>query len=390
MTFSFNFGECLGAAVAWTAKHKKIELTSVTAHMHRPTLGVIGRAPSVRRVQFSPQELFGAMARCSHLHPINPDAVTPESESCRHLVAHHVDERPADFSILASAKRLKDFSRAHLMGVIGGGIAYLQMIRDGYVWCDHFENLTLSGAAPTKRSPDFVFSRPGHSDVAITESKATHGSWRKPFGRSVRKGYVEQVAPYLGMQLSGATASHGFAIGSWMTSSTRAELMIDHTAVPAPATPSDDVPSDPTAIKRGNYLTVLALMFGASVAQGVRAGTWPSPDTTFIVANWLGRQWVVGSYSPFQTATGPIEEEYLGDGVAEPWILQTNVFALERTIADVVLRSLIGSGEAADPLATSVRSTMGSMPMRGHRGALFIPMDSLSSAKRRTSRTFRS
>jgi len=291
------------------------------------------------------------MARCSHLHPMNPDAVTPESESCRHLVAHHVDERPDNFSILASAKRLKDFSRTHLMGVVGGGIAYLQMIQDGYVWCDHFENLTLSGAAPTKRSPDFVFSRPGHSDVAIAESKATHGSWRKPFGRSVRKGYVEQVAPYLGMQLSGATASHGFAIGSWMTSPTCAELMIDHTAISAPATPPGDVPTDPTFVKRGNYLTVLALMFGASVARGARAGTWPSPDTTFVVASWLGREWVVGSYNSSQTAAVLIEEGYLGKGVAEPWMLQTNAFALERAIADVVLRSLDDAGGAANLLA---------------------------------------
>lgn len=336
--------------MTWTAKQKKIELTSITGHKHRPTPGVTGRAPSVQQIQFSPQELFGAMARCSNLHPINPDAVTPESESCRHLVAHHVDERSNDFSILASAKRLKDFSRTHLMGVVGGGIAYLQMIRDGYVWCDHFENLALLGSAPTKRSPDFVFSRPGLPDVAITESKATHGSWRKPFSRSVRKGYVEQVAPYLGMQLSGATASHGFAIGSWMTSPTRAELMIDHTAVPAPTTPPGDVPSDPTAVKRGNYLTVLALMFGASVARGARAGTWPFPDTTFIVANWLGREWVVGSYSPFQ-AVVLIEDEYLADGSVEPWMLQTNAFALERSIADVVLRSLGGAGDGADPLA---------------------------------------
>ncbi|WP_156951941.1 hypothetical protein [Bradyrhizobium sp. WSM1743] len=80
---------------------------------------MIGRAPSIRQIQFSPLELFGAMARCSHLHPVNPDAVTLESESCRHLIAHHVDERPDEFSLLASAKRLKDFSRSHLVGIVG-------------------------------------------------------------------------------------------------------------------------------------------------------------------------------------------------------------------------------------------------------------------------------
>ncbi|MBR1252272.1 hypothetical protein JQ634_00985 [Bradyrhizobium sp. AUGA SZCCT0240] len=338
--------------MAWIAKHKKIELTSVTGHSHRPIPGVIGRAPGIRQIQFSPLELFGAMARCSHLHPINPDAVTFESESCRHLIAHHVDERPDEFSLLASAKRLKDFSRSHLVGVVGAGVAYLQMIRDGYVWCDHFENQLLLETALTKRSPDFVFSRPDNADVAITESKATHGSSRKQFGRSVENGYVEQVEPYLGMQISGATVSHGFAIGSWMTSPTRAELVIDHTAVPVLATPPDDVPSNPTAVKRGNYLTVLALMFGSAAARGARDGTWPSPGTVFVVADWLGRQWIIASNNPVQPATVGIEERFLDTGSADPAILQTNVFALERNIANVVLRSLVGAGEAADALAT--------------------------------------
>ena len=40
-----------------------------------------------------------------------------------------------------------------LVGVVGAGVAYLQMIRDGYVWCDHFENQLLLQTAPTKRSP---------------------------------------------------------------------------------------------------------------------------------------------------------------------------------------------------------------------------------------------
>lgn len=338
--------------MAWTAKHKKIELTSVTGHSHRPIPGVIGRTPSIRQIQFSPLELFGAMARCSHLHPINPDAVTLESESCRHLIAHHVDEQPDEFSLLASVKRLKDFSRTHLVGVVGAGVAYLQMIRDGYVWCDHFENQLLLQTAPTKRSPDFVFSRPNHPDVAITESKATHGSSRKQFGRSVANGYVEQVEPYLGMQISGATVSHGFAIGSWMTSPTRAELVIDHTAVPVLVTPPDDVPSDPTAVKRGNYLTVLALMFGSEAARGARDGTWPSPDTAFVVADWLGKQWIIGSHNPVWFGAVGIEERFLDYGSADPAMLWTSVFALERNIANVVFRSLVGAGEAVGPFAT--------------------------------------
>lgn len=212
--------------MVWTSKDKRIRLTTVVPNPPISKAGINGRAPDIKEIHFTPQELFGAMARCSHLHPVNPGGVTFESEGCRHLIAQHVDDQGDDFFIRPSAKRLKDFSRTHLVGVVGAGIAYLQMIQDGYVWCDHFENLTCAGPPPTKRAPDFVFNRPGETDVAITESKATHGSSLKQFSNTVRSGYREQVAPYLGYDLSGAIASHGFSIGSWMKSQTRAELIV--------------------------------------------------------------------------------------------------------------------------------------------------------------------
>lgn len=237
------------------------------------------------------------------------------------------------------------------MGVVGGGIAYLQMIRDGYVWCDHFENLPLSGSAPTKRSPDFVFSRPGRADVAIAESKATHGTTLKSFTGRVGKGYLEQVEPYLGMTLGGAPASHGFTIGSWMTSPTGAQLVIDHTAVPSGPTPLGTDPGDATAIKRGNYLTVCALMFGADAAYGARVGVWPTSKTAFIVAGWLGREWVVGSYDNFHRTAVLTKNTNLDKEVPKPSVLPTNLFALERGIADLVFDSLASSEDGANPLA---------------------------------------
>src|ERR1700735_3640632 len=53
-----------------------------------------------------------------------------------------------------------------------------------------------------------------------------------------------------------------------------------------------------------------------------------------------------------RAATIGIEERFLDDGSADLGTLQTNIFALERNIADVVLRSLVGAGEKADTLAT--------------------------------------
>jgi len=91
----------------------------------------------VSHIQFTPEELFGAMARCSYLHPVDPGAVTFESEGCRHLIAQHVDDQADDFFILPTVRRLKDFSRTHLVGIVGAGIAYLQTSSSGsmrWIW----------------------------------------------------------------------------------------------------------------------------------------------------------------------------------------------------------------------------------------------------------------
>src|SRR5688572_15937133 len=100
---------------------KTIELKSVTAHRPRAKPGIRGRAPSVSEIRFTPDELFGAMARCSHLHPVDAGAVTFESEGCRHLLSQHVDDQADHFAILPTARRLKDFSRTHMVGVVGAG-----------------------------------------------------------------------------------------------------------------------------------------------------------------------------------------------------------------------------------------------------------------------------
>lgn len=335
--------------MAWTWKNKWIATEMVRSHVAPTHPAVKGRAPGVSAISFTPQELFGAMARTSHLHLIDPEAVTSESECFRHLVARHVDEDADDFSILQSAKGLKDYSRSHMVGVTGDGIAYLQMIRDGYVWCDHFENLRTA-SKPSRKSPDFVFSRPHVSDVAITESKATLGSSRAQFKRTVESGYLEQVAPYLGVEISGAIASHGFSIGSWMTSPTRAELLIDHTAssVPAAVGP-DDKPINPNSVKRGNYLTALSLMFGPGASAAARAGTWTPAEVGYPVVEWIGKSWLVG-FSEVAAFTDRSSVSPYAIFSSGPWYYM-NKFALELGVARAFLKSLSPQVDEIDPLA---------------------------------------
>jgi hypothetical protein len=335
--------------MTWISRDKRIITASVQPHTAPPNSEIKGRPPGVTSIRFTPQELFGAMARCSHLHLIDPAAVTTESECCRLLIAHHVDEPTDDFSLLASVKRLKDSVRSHMIGSTGTGIAYLQMIRDGYVWCDHFENLSLTKRPNTKKSPDYVFSRPGQGDVAITESKATQGSSRAQFKRTVESGYLEQVGPFLGFEIGGAIASHGYSIGSWMTSPTRAELLIDHTAAPVTATPGPgDTRSSPSSVKRGNYLTVLSLLFGPAASTAARAGQWVPSERDFPIVNWIGRDWVTG----YSVIPGAAYEMVPGTIAYSAPIRLLNPFALELGVARTFFKTLSRLGDdESDPLA---------------------------------------
>ncbi|MEY9722160.1 hypothetical protein ABIA22_004714 [Sinorhizobium fredii] len=320
----------------WKSKGKELPLSKVTGHGDPRPLPVKGRAPAVKMIHFTPTELYGAMARCSHLHVVNSDAVTAESETCRHLLSQYVDENGDRFAILKAADRLKDFSRTHLAGVVGAGLAYLQMIRDGYHWFDHFENLRLAGSAPTKKSPDFVFSRRGDETVAVSESKATRGSSRAQFDGTVKRGYLEQVSPYLGLEIGSAIASHGFAIGAWMTSPVNAEILVHHTAPPAGSVSPgghDDL-SDPTVVRRGNYLNALSLLFGQDIADAARAGRWPAPAERFVTARWLGHDWLLGFDTPRRSYLFDSEDAiWLDDPLRSPWWRAFNGFALEWEVA---------------------------------------------------------
>lgn len=339
--------------MVWTTKRKALKLTKITGNPPPAKPGIQGRGPQKRAITFTPAELFGAMARCSHLHVINPGAATPEAETCRHLLHQYVDDGGDDFAILKTADRLKDFSRTHLAGVVGAGISYLQMIRDGYTWFDHFENLALAGPAPTTRSPDFVFSRSGHDTVALSESKATRGSSRKQFDGTVKRGYVEQVSPYLGMKIGSSVASHGFSIGSWMTSPTRAEILVHHTEPPRRSSDEPGDGPDPIEVWRGNYLNILSLLLGPGISRAARAREWSARGSQFVTARWLGHDWLLG-LSPLHRSFALAEEGIpVWAAIAEEpqFLWAFNSFALELEVARRVFQSLETPEALADPLS---------------------------------------
>jgi hypothetical protein len=71
----------LGEEMVWATKTKGLELTKTTGHPPPRKPQIQGRAPATKAITFTPAELFGAMAKCSHLHVINAAAVTAESET---------------------------------------------------------------------------------------------------------------------------------------------------------------------------------------------------------------------------------------------------------------------------------------------------------------------
>jgi len=74
----------------------------------------------------------------------------------RALVEQHVDDNKNTFAIENSSDNFKDYVKSYFVGTIASGLAYLAMIKDGYTWSDHFEN--VGGGNPNvKRKPDFAF-----------------------------------------------------------------------------------------------------------------------------------------------------------------------------------------------------------------------------------------
>ncbi|TBE37943.1 hypothetical protein [Rhizobium leguminosarum] len=281
----------------WKAKRKLLNVEQVRAHPAVPSHLIRGRAPGSTELSFTPAELFGAMAQCSSRARMDQRAARAQVAFCKHLIAQHVDDINDRFALLNSARDLKDYVRKAMTGLVGDGIAYLQMVRDGYRWVDHFEGHVVHGKKPTGRSPDFIFSRSNDLYVALAESKATKGTSKGAFNERVEDGYKGQVEPYLGRKIGSWIASHGFAVGSWMTSVKRAEIFVHHTALPDPESSDGPDPkegSDPTGVRFGSYCGVITLLFGPEIGEAARSRLWGPSEQMFSTVEWLGRTWILG------------------------------------------------------------------------------------------------
>lgn len=281
----------------WKTKQKQLNVEQISAHVAKRSRLIVGRAPENTELLFTPAELYGAMAQCSSRAKMDQQAARAQVQMCRHLIARHVDDKNERFALLETARDLKDYVGKAMIGLVGDGIAYLHMVRDGYRWVDHFENHKTHGKPPTSRSPDYIFSRTDDVFVALAESKATKGASRAAFTKTVKDGYEEQVEPYLGRKIGSWIASHGYAIGSWMKSVKKAEIFIDHTATSDPPSDNDEGSSDrsdPRGIRFGSYCGVLTLLFGPDIGEAARDRRWRPSQQNFTTVKWLGRTWIVG------------------------------------------------------------------------------------------------
>lgn len=275
--------------MVWTTQSKDLGIVKTTDHPNA-TAGVMGRALGVKGIHFTPLELFGAAARCSHLHFVNPALATPESLMIGALIEQYVDNVSTDFSILATAGNFKDFVKSYFVGTVASGLAYLAMIEDGYYWGDHFENVT--GGNPTiKRSPDYVFTGNG-TGTALLESKGTRSAALTTFDGTVETGYLDQVEPHLGHNINGVCATHGFAIGAWMTSTTKAEMHVHHTTAITSIGPRGAAGTPSLTVQQHSYATAMGLVQGPELASQIRRGRIEDVPAMFRF-HWLERSWLM-------------------------------------------------------------------------------------------------
>jgi hypothetical protein len=108
------------------------------------------------------------------LHVINPALVTSESAMIRALVEPHVDNNKNEFAIENSADNFKDYVKSYFAGTIASGLAYLAMIKDGYTWSDHFEN--IKGGNPAVARKPILFLHVMHKPMWRSSNQKGHAA----------------------------------------------------------------------------------------------------------------------------------------------------------------------------------------------------------------------
>lgn len=335
--------------MTWTSKIKDLS-PQLDAH---PTsaVGLIGRAPGFATINFGPLDLYGAAARCSHLGSVNPVLVTPESQMTGALVEQYVDDVSADFAILPTTAHFKDFVKSYFAGTVASGLAYLAMIDDGYIWSDHFENVG-GGNTDVAKSPDFVFAGLT-TGLALVESKGTRSARLSAFDSTVDAGYVDQVEPHLGYTVGGATATHGYCIGAWLTSTSKAELLAHHTAVTAITGQEARAAAPLAAVQRQNCATAFSLAHSVLLGEQLRGVDEGRYDVPFARIEWGGTTWLTGLTSPRWSWWWWDGEMPFANYPASSWPYfladePPPFFAVEERVAKVVLGRFLAFEPATD------------------------------------------
>ena len=276
--------------MAWLSALKELQVTDQTGHPCA-TPGVSGSALSNTQFDFTPDEFYIAAAFCSHMHPVAPTAATPEADMIRALVARHVDDIKVDFAIEATADSFKDYVKSYFSGTVATALGFLAMVRSGYDWAGHFEHFKSTSAKG--RMPDFVFSSI-KLGTCLVESKGTRSAAKSTFRATVEQGYLEQVERHLGSMLAGGTmASHGYCIGAWMTSVSKAELIVYHTNSAGASWGGGGRPDDDLgevsleAVQQQDMATAMSVALGPEFGQGLRFG-FLNNLPPLVIFKWLG------------------------------------------------------------------------------------------------------
>lgn len=293
----------------WTKTNTTKTITIPVKSGHAPPAGCAGVIPGKPTLTFDAHELALAVAYCAYLNQIPKAREAEHAHSMSAMIDMHVDPASADFALLPSAGKLKDFVGTYLTGVVAAGLSYLFMQAEGYVWFGHFEN-GHGGNPGAKKSPDFVFEHGLTHELAISESKGT----RKKKGQAfARKGYEKQVAPHLGYPIYHGTATRGFCVGSRFGDTLKADLVVHYTE-PAPVAPpgglasappvSKPPPYAPSWVQQASFTRSMDLVFGSSrrhsiyfdarfVSEQEIDWDWDWPPEAVNTVNWLDRDWIV-------------------------------------------------------------------------------------------------
>ncbi|WP_310349253.1 hypothetical protein [Pelomonas aquatica] len=128
-------------------------------------------------------------------------------------VLEYLDSSALGLTVDPEFGDLKDFVSTAYTGILGAALSYLRMLRDGYSWKAHYEEIASpTGSATAEPEPDFVFAKLG--DLAVVESKGTGADLPKALA-AAKNGYLKQIVSVAARPLNGSIfPSRGYAFGT--------------------------------------------------------------------------------------------------------------------------------------------------------------------------------